>query len=716
MRKLIFFLLTITFIIVSYLSIKQFEFLQFQSFNYNDKAEKINVEIKEGNPKKTKLENFQLLSDISSKAKVNLQRISYEMTESNQEKIVYYVSFYNSNNYFEKIKLKTGYYLNENSNKNDFLSTVQTGSENQIGQLEIFHSFKPIEIRPMIDAEKTKDIKGTYTVNGIENIKEFEKIATDYGFSVKISKEDAISLFTKYPYQNMIYITSFVLCLLILLSITYDVINNYKAIAIQYMHGLNFLHIGVYLLRRYLKLILSSYVLVIMGLVLYLYFYNHFQQIFPFLYFWIKNNIFLFIIIFTILIIAWMETRCINISQMIKNKKPVKLFFYLNIAVRFVLAIFLIIGLQQGINTFNTLKDTTSQQNKWELMKNYAYLGLGIDSKVFDYKNDEELNKFKKLYEELENQGAVYISPSYYYLNHTSGRPHELDPNPWGLQGKQVAINENYLALNPIYDGNNKIIKLPKPSKYEIIVLVPEKYMGNQEDIKNSIKKDYSRMLNRKDPETTNINIIYVKNEQVYFTFSTQMAEDSKYLIKDPVAVVITREFEPFYTSSTIAMGYGYFTKNDKSDNPFEKIQQTFKTYGLDNIWKPVSIAYANVEQKIANDTEKFQLTIIYCVLFLVFFAVLLFFSAIYYLEMFKQLLALQWVFGYSYLEKHYLVYLALLLFWQLSFMGCYFISNKDVLLLIEISLGLALFDILLISFLLIINEYKITRKILINK
>ena len=85
----------------------------------------------------------------------------------------------------------------------------------------------------------------------------------------------------------------------------------------------------------------------------------------------------------------------------------------------------------------------------------------------------------------------------------------------------------------------------------------------------------------------------------------------------------------------------------------------------------PVSIAYSLVEQKISNDTEKLQLTIISCTLFLVLSAVLLFFSAIYYLEMFKQILALQWVLD-TVFEKHNVVYLALLVFWQFSFMVCF--------------------------------------------
>lgn len=159
-------------------------------------------------------------------------------------------------------------------------------------------------------------------------------------------------------------------------------------------------------------------------------------------------------------------------------------------------------------------------------------------------------------------------------------------------------------------------------------------------------------MLNHENPDSVQIKILYVKNEQSYFTFTTQMAVDTNYQIIDPIVVVLTHEFEPMYTSSSIAMGYGYYTKNGDNEFPFKKTKRTIEKYNFDNIWSPVSIAYSLVEQKISNDTEKLQLTIISCTLFLVLSAVLLFFSAIYYLEMFKQILALQWVFGYSFLKN----------------------------------------------------------------
>ncbi|OQR53256.1 hypothetical protein [Bacillus sp. CDB3] len=89
MKKLIFILSFITFTIVSFLSIKQFEYLEYQAFNYdiNHSHENFELEIKEGNPQKNKLENFQSLTNIALQTKVNLQRVSHEMDTTKQEKI-----------------------------------------------------------------------------------------------------------------------------------------------------------------------------------------------------------------------------------------------------------------------------------------------------------------------------------------------------------------------------------------------------------------------------------------------------------------------------------------------------------------------------------------------------------------------------------------------------------------------------------------------------
>lgn len=49
--------------------------------------------------------------------------------------------------------------MNNQSNVNDFLSIEDIKDKGQIGMIEIFYSFEPIEIRPIIAANKVKDVK-----------------------------------------------------------------------------------------------------------------------------------------------------------------------------------------------------------------------------------------------------------------------------------------------------------------------------------------------------------------------------------------------------------------------------------------------------------------------------------------------------------------------------------------------------------------------------
>ncbi|MBD7913464.1 MULTISPECIES: DUF1430 domain-containing protein [Clostridium] len=715
MKKLIFLLFTTTFIVISFLSIKQFEYIQFQSFNNHSIGEKWNIIVESGNPQKNKTENFRLLEDIAIQTKVNFQRTSYEKDKYNKDKIVYYVAFFEKDKYFEKIKLKTGEFLDVNSDEDDFLSTIKTYDDYQIGQLELFHSFETIEIRPMIAAGKTKDIKGTYTVNGKENAEKLKDLALEYGFSVEVSKDQSETLITSYPYQDMMYKASLILCLLIALAMLYDVINNYKEIAVRYLLGYNFWEIGAYLFRRYIKVFLGSLSMVLSGLIVYLYFYNELQQLFSFLYFGLGNIIPLILTISLIFIATWLGTKTINISQMIKNKKPIKLLFYINIIIRFILAVFLTLGLQQGVSTFLTIKSTVDKQEKWSILKDYSYLGMIADSQpeLLKSQNDEKNQQFQLLYKELEAQGAFYISPSGYYMN-SSGPP--LDPNPWGMDGTKVEINKNYLSINPIIGTNNEQVEISDSAKTnEITVIVPIKFKTYEDDIKRTISKDYTGIYNAKDSTPPGVNILYVKNNQSYFTFSTNMAEKNNYEIIDPIAVIVNSQFDSRILATSISMGYGYYTKNSGNETPFKVTQDTLKKYKFDETWQPISVAYSNVELKIANNKELLQLATVYCSLLIILAVILLFFSSMYYLEINKKSLALQWIFGYTFFEKHYLAYLVILVFWDFMFATCFFITN-ETLLLAKIILGLTFFDILLISIILNIKEHNVTKQILIEK
>ncbi|MEB6547490.1 hypothetical protein MXL46_00015 [Heyndrickxia sporothermodurans] len=112
--------------------------------------------------------------------------------------------------------------------------------------------------------------------------------------------------------------------------------------------------------------------------------------------------------------------------------------------------------------------------------------------------NEKKQNQFKLLYNELESQGAFYISPSAHYMRDSLN--FSLNPNPWGMDGRKVEINKNYLTINPIVDINNKHVKITKNDiENEITVLVPTKFKKYENNIKETIANDYKGIFNEKD-------------------------------------------------------------------------------------------------------------------------------------------------------------------------------------------------------------------------
>ncbi|WP_130859141.1 FtsX-like permease family protein [Gracilibacillus phocaeensis] len=432
MKKLIFVLFATTFILISFLSIKQFEFLQFQNFNYHPTNEIWDVVIESGNKDLNKADNFTLLTDMTNEAKINLQRESYESNDKGEDKLVYYVSLSDTDTYYADIKLASGNYIDNESNENEYISTIATNDKNQIGKIELFHSFDPIEIRPMIAAQNTRDIKGSYTITSGGDPKQFEHLGLSNGFSIEVSRNTSQVMFSQYPYNEILYQTTIILCLLIMLAMFYDISNNYKEVAVRYLLGYNFPEIGGYILKRYWITIVSSLLLVYIGLMLFLFIYNGYQQLGDFLVYWLKNMESLFVLIIILLLFTWLATWKISIPNMIKNKKPIKLTLNLTILTRLVLALILVLTLEQGIGVYKELKSTADYQEKWSILKEYSYLGVISSGGSFDFgKEDEKNNRFNQFYKELEEEGAFLILPSYYYMDYKQ-KP-LTGVNRWGM-------------------------------------------------------------------------------------------------------------------------------------------------------------------------------------------------------------------------------------------------------------------------------------------
>lgn len=714
MKKVLFILILLTFTLTSYLAIKQFGFHQFQNFNRQNVENTQQVIIEAVDNNKTVDTNYKLLQKMAIETKINLQRTGAKVDKTNGTTLVYYVALGDKEKYFEQLKLKSGSYLTEKSPKSVFLSTIATGDSKQIGQVELFHSFDPIEFRPLSAAADQVDIRGEYEVGGDQNLAAFKKLAEKNKFMLTISKNSSASgMETPYPYAKLIFQSSLVLCVMFGLAMLYDTVSNYKEIAIRYLFGGNFGDIGIYLWNRYRNSLFLGIGIGISGLLLYLGLVNQFQQFGAFMVFWLKVITPILLVLGIVFLLVWVLASRIKITQMIKNKKPVKILLLVTILAKFGLSLLLVLALQQGLKETIAMKKIMTTDKKWSLLKNYHYLTISASSTSLDGGLMAAENKaFTQLYRELEEKGALYIMPSNYY---EEDQEEAYSTDFFGAEGRRVELNNNYLAINPIVDAENRKINISsKKFANTLTALVPLKYKKYQTRIKKTLQTDYEDIYSNKTNKAPNIKLIYVKNRQSYFSYSTDFAKENAYQLVDPIAVIITPHANSQYLSNKLAMGRGYFPKNHTNEKPFTQTKQLLKKYGFDNYWIPSGSAYFWVEMDSKNNKESLEMSISYILLSTFLLMNLAIFSIIFYIEANKQVLAVQKLFGYHFIEKHGLVYLTLFAFWSLIYMGELIMVEQHVLLW-QIVLTLAIVDFIFISVFLAIRERKIVNPAIVN-
>ncbi len=124
-------------------------------------------------------------------------------------------------------------------------------------------------------------------------------------------------------------------------------------------------------------------------------------------------------------------------------------------------------------------------------------------------------------------------------------------------------------------------------------ILVPEKYMDMEEQIISAYREqfyfekvqatnDYNEMAGIETvldipEESLNINIIYVKDGQSYFTFRSDCASTTNNRIVDPIVMIYTSNIHCNYAHSIMSQ-WLYFYSDEEN---IEDVYQSIKPYVL---------------------------------------------------------------------------------------------------------------------------------------
>jgi len=153
-----------------------------------------------------------------------------------------------------------------------------------------------------------------------------------------------------------------------------------------------------------------------------------------------------------------------------------------------------------------------------------------------------------------------------------SGEFDHFWPSAFCHSGRTIAVTPNYFLHNTIetVEGGNVVDQLVRDAT-TLNILVPESLKGYEEEIiaahrwsfwfnKIDVENIYNEFLdhpiNETEEEDLTIHIIYVKDNQSYFTFNPRIEAENDFVIIDPIVQILFPEtFHPAQMRSIVQRG-----------------------------------------------------------------------------------------------------------------------------------------------------------------
>ena len=597
MKKVIISLLTISYLVISFVYLQVFSVRELESI-YIEGVKAINVN--EGGTDVSTVEKLKQIEKLSKSKGINIYKVIYdELTDSNEIIVDIYTALADENKLRDKFKIKY-----EDSIENLFLNNGYLSSENK--EIGVFNRNLNIRIKSLSEAIN-ENIIGQYLIQ-TDDLRELESIKQEFTEILNLGLADEI-VSSNIDKNNILSIVELkyliliaILLISILLAFIYYIVFRYKEFAIKKMFGHSD---GKIIFKDVFKEILTMhlYTLVASGLIvmLYLYYYNKFKYVVGYL-----KNLSIVLLVFSIILIVVEMVISLNIDNikiknMLNNKKPITLIQSLNYITKVTFSIVLVAIMVNLISNYNNLISQNKNLEKWKSTNEYVYFNM-----TDKYRDSEELIwnynqslRCRELFKYYNNKGGLLVSPSNYFsYNNFYGKESlntrkEYDP----IDGIALEVNAEYLRQNPIRDTNGNIISIEDEYGDYLIILVPEKYKEDEENLLQLYKEIYQfrRFVNediyneymnieKVDHPEIKIKIIYTENGQESFLYNPLLEEENQNSIIDSVHIVINSENIGGDSYTKYVSSNEFFAKIDGSveGDAYSKVYEVIKELDME--------------------------------------------------------------------------------------------------------------------------------------
>jgi len=568
-----------------------------------------------------------------------------------QEKIVKY--FFSTNDeYMQHFELVWGKKLDKTLMDTDyFLSTDETGDKNQIGRIASFNGvhMEIHTLQGMLDSGFFLDGPCTVTLPDKDNINSLSSQFLKWLHIDQIDVMPSYDIGSIEPNKSILQIA--VLFVVIMLLELYDVLKSYKSIAIEKMLGFSIFHIWK---KRISKILLTQIVTILVSIiVMSLIFFKEFNLIY--LNF-LKDLALMYsvtiLIILVITSIPFIYIPNIQISAIIKNKKPIKEIIFFNMIIKILLCLGLIFLINSQITNYNELKKIFDGTFKtWEDASNYRVMNLNNDD-VINSENNIPIYKY------FNERGSIFAGFQMY-------KEESLSVNNYLSEVDfSAVVNPNYLKENPIYDLEEKQVSLSERDK-NWILLVPVKYRKDEGEIRRFHQKwlDASYLGRENDKNDIKIEIIWIKDNQKAFSYDIAVYPKNGYYVTDPILLVGTEDgCYPGWDTQIFNIAANPFkVKIPANENDKTYIENGLNKFGYLSYGLRINYANEEAKSKISEYKTMFIWYVTGVCLALIIIAVVLLQNVYNFFEQYKIRIAIRKLHGYNLLSKYkeYLIFLA---------------------------------------------------------
>ena len=550
----------------------------------------------------------EFLDEVTNFAKENEVEISqYSFLGENK------IDIYSTNkNKYKEILLIPNLIFNKNIKVHDFVDIHDVGFKNII----------------YID---TKD----------ENIiHEFEKEFREYAelYDNLGSKYEGSGFSLK---KVIIYMESdiFTILLLFLLALTLLIIfyylNNKKKYLVYELWGYSNKQIYFILNKSFYKTLFITMFLCNLIMIGIICIFNLGKILWEFIPITIGINLIILLLIFLISIILFFLSF-INLNSRNEKKRLSKIRLIANIS-KFCLLILITILCKNCSDEMTLLKANEANLHLWKNTENMFKI-CEIYSPIYgDLPKEYEQNeKILKVYKDLSKMNKVFIintlnferfeitdsEDECNYMLNVHKEEDLYSPN-----GRNIMVDKNYLKRNLIktYSDKSDVLDKIDYNKDVLNILVPQKlkkyedsirqsyrkwFHFQNEDVPNIYKEARNEELVNRDIDDLKINIIYIENNQSYFTYNIYSG-NSFNTIKDPIVTVYTENID----NSTLAANLSayMFLEAENEYSALKEIKDVTQKYNINELNAVLSVYGEKGEEidYIKDEIERLILKII---------------------------------------------------------------------------------------------------------